>query len=843
MKTIERRAPNRNKNHPPRQSVRILRSLQTICMRLTPSRLAPLTVLALLAGCEALAPEAIKRTPVPPNLKIEPINRAPLENRPLHSETLKTKPQPKPEFYPARNSLLGKGAAKMGKAPTEVVEARKQGKYTLNFDDADLNEVAKTILDETLKINYIISPKVGGRVTLQTTRALTEEELIPTLETLLRLNGAVLIKDGDMYRIEPESAGVVGAPGAKVGTPGQRLSPGFQLRIVPLSYVGALEMEKILEPLMPPKSIVRVDTSRNMLWLAGSAEELNSVLETVQLFDVDFMRGMSVGIYPLTNVEPGLVATEIEKITGDTKKGPLAGLVRILPIDRLNAIMAITPQPSYLEEIASWVTRLDRYNPHRMGSIHVYRLQNVDAIELAKTLSNIFGGSGSSKSNASLRPGFQNSNIGASSSSTPGGGGSGFNNTAGDLGSSTSGDLGMGSSNSGMGSSMGPNYGAGSATGTDGFGGGGGGGGGGLGGSAGGFGGGSSGGFGGSSGGLGRGTQQRSSTAQNLGNIRIVADPTNNALIITARQQEYVEIEAVIKELDVLPLQVLIDATIAEVALTDDLKYGIKWYFNQGNSSAALASKGVGINSLFDPNSLLGMTGNYAFTYYLNFGKDLKILLQAEADKGKVNVISSPTVMVQNNQEASIRVGDSIPILTGQYGNTTGSGGGIIGNPAYTSFNSVQYRDTGTLLNVRPRISGGGLVNMDIIQNVSNVNKAAQIQGISSPTILQRQIKSNVAVQNGETLVLGGLIKEDASTAKTGIPLLYELPVLGDLFGSTSMATARTELVVLLTPRIVDSLPQGRAITNEFRRKLTGLYDPGATTLNEGSPSTPLSPQ
>lgn len=813
-------------------------------MSLTHFRLVTLAFAAFVAGCEALAPESIKRTPVPPNLKIEPINRAPLENRPLHSETIKTKPPAKPEFYPARSSLLGKNAAKMGKAPTEVLEARKQGKYTLNFDDADLNEVAKTILDETLKINYIISPKVGGKVTLQTTRALTEEELIPTLETLLRLNGAVLIKDGDMYRIEPESAGVVGAPGAKVGIPGQRLTPGFQLRIVPLNYVGAMEMEKILEPLMPPKSIVRVDAARNMLWLAGSSEELSSVLETVQLFDVDFMRGMSVGIYPLTNVEPGLVATEIEKITGDTKKGPLAGLVRILPIDRLNAIMAITPQPSYLEEIASWVTRLDRYNPHRMGSIHVYRLQNVDAIELAKTLSNIFGGSGGSKSSASLRPGFQNSNIGASSSSTPGSGGSGFNNTAGDLGSSTSGDLGMGSSNSSMGSSMGPNYGAGSATGTDGFGGSSGGGMGGSSGGGGGFGGSSGGGFGSSSGGLGRGTQQKSSTAQNLGNVRIVADPTNNALIITARQQEYLEIEAVIKELDVLPLQVLIDATIAEVALTDDLKYGIKWYFNQGNSSGALSSKGVGINTLFDPNSVLGLTGNYAFTYYLNFGKDLKILMQAEADKGKVNIISSPTVMVQNNQEASIRVGDSIPILTGQYGNTTGSGGGIISNPAYTSFNSIQYRDTGTLLNVRPRISGGGLVSMDIIQNVSNVNKAAQIQGISSPTILQRQIKSNVAVQNGETLVLGGLIKEDTSTAKTGVPLLYELPVLGDLFGTTSMATARTELVVLLTPRIVDSLPQARAITNEFRRKLTGLYDPGATTLSaEPSSTSPLTPQ
>ena len=798
-------------------------------------------VTLFLGGCEALAPEAIKRTPVPANLRIDPVNSQSLNQRPTQSEPIKAREQKPPEFYPAKKNLLGHGDNKLGKASPEIVTARKEGKYTLNFDDADLNEVAKTILDETLKINYIISPKVSGRVTLQTTRALAEEELIPTLETLLRLNGAVLIKDNDMYRIEPEAGGIVGAPGAKVGTPGQRIPPGFQLRIVPLRYVGAQEMQKILEPLMPPKSVIRVDSTRNMLWLAGSSEELTSVLDTVQLFDVDFMQGMSVGLYPLSNVEPALIATEIQKIIGDTNKGPLAGLVKILPIDRLNSILAITPQPRYLEEIASWVGRLDRYSPNRMGSIHVYRLQNVDAIDLAKTLTNIFGGRSGTGSNASLRPGFQNSNIGASSSGTPGGGGSGFSNSAGDLGSSSSGDLGMGSSTGSMGSSMGPNYGADSATGSgsSGFGGGstsgsydgssGSGGFGSSGSSSGGFGS-SGGGFGSSGGGLGRGTQQnRSSQAANIGNIRIVADPANNALIITAKYQEYQEIETVIKELDILPLQVLIDATIAEVKLTDNLQYGIKWYFNSGNYAGGLGLKDILGTS---KDSLAGAVGQYGLTYFMNFGKEVKVLLQAEADKGKVNIVSSPSVMVQNNQEASMRVGDQVPILTGQYGNFTGGAATTTTNPVYSSYNSVQYRDTGVLLNVRPRVNSGGLVSMDIIQNVSNVNKSGQVEGISSPTIAQRQIKSNVSVQNGETLVLGGLIQENTGTTKAGVPLLYELPVIGDLFGKTDMKTDRTELVVLLTPRIIDTPTKGREISNEFRRKLTGLYDPGPATID-----------
>ena len=794
----------------------------------TPVALIPLVTALLLAGCEALGPEAIKRTPIPPNLRIEQVQRKDLDSRPIHSEPLGTKPKLPPEYYPANGNLLGKGGTTIAAAPPAAARGNKEGKYTLNFDDADLNEVAKTILDETLKINYVISPKVSGRVTLQTTRALTDEELIPTLETLLRLNGAVLIKDNGMYRIEPESSAVVGAPAAKMGMPGQRIPSGFQLRVVPLRYVGVHEMQKILEPLMPPKSVVRVDTARNMLWLAGSSDELASVLDTIQLFDVDFMRGMSVGIFPLTNVEPALMATEIEKILGDTAKGPLAGLVRVMPIDRLNAILAITPQPRYLEEISTWVGRLDRYSPNRMGSIHVYRLQNVDAVELAKTLSNIFGGGSNSSKGGSLRPGFQDSNIGASSSSTPSSGGSGFSSSSGDLGSSSSGDLGMGSSSGSLGSSMGPNNGGGSSGGSSG--GMGGSSSGGLGGSSGGGLGGSSGGLGGSSsGGIGRGTSasKQSSTTTNIGNVRIVADPANNALVITAKAQEYKEIEAIIKELDVVPLQVLIDATIAEVKLTDELKYGIKWYFQQGsnreglNPVAALA------------NDFASVAKDYAFTYSLTaMGKDVRLLLQAQADKNKINMLASPSVMVLNNQEASMRVGDQIPILTGQYGNFTGGSTTVTGNPVYSSFNSVQYRDTGVLLNVKPRVNAGGLVTMDIIQTVSNVNKAAADPSISSPTIAQRQIKSNVAVHDGETLVLGGLIRENTGTSKSGIPLLYELPILGDFFGATDMATDRTELVVLLTPRIVDNQIKGREISNEFRRKLTGLYDPGPTTTN-----------
>jgi general secretion pathway protein D len=793
----------------------------------------PAAILMALSGCESLGPESIKRTPIPSNLSIESVKGL-KEIPPIQSEPLTARKVRPPEYYPATGNLLGRKGTTLG-GTTSSQQSRKEGKYTLNFDDADLSEVAKTILDETLKVNYIINPKVSGKVTLQTTRALTDDELIPTLEMLLRINGAVLIKDNGTYRIEPEAAGVTSATGTQLGVPGQRVPPGYQVRVAPLRYVGAQEMQKVLEPLMPPKSIVRVDNVRNMLMLAGTADELQSALDTIQMFDVDFMRGMSVGLYPLANVEAGLIAEELEKVMGDTNKGPLAGLVRILPIERLSAILAVTSQPRYLEEISAWIGRLDRYNSTRTGGVHVYRVQNVDAVELAKTLSNIFGGGMGGGGKPSLRPGSQGSQIGGAYASA-----NSVTNTSGDQGSSTAGDLGMGASNGGLETGGRPGTGAGSSY--SGMGGSMSGSGSAFGGSGGGMSGGMSGGSGGSmGGGIGRGSsgnRNRGSTTADLGNVRIVADPSNNALIITAKAQDYQEIASVIKELDTMPYQVLIDATIAEVALGDALKYGVKWYFQQGSNAESL--NGVpDINVLKNAASSIAGATPYAFQYSLVMaGKDIRLLLSAEASKGKVNVLSSPSVMVLNNQEAAIKVGDQVPILTGQYGNFSGSGANVANNPVYSSYNSVQYRDTGVLLNVRPRVNAGGLVSMDIIQAVDDV-KSDTSGKIDSPTITQRQIKSSVAVHSGDTLVLGGLIKEKVGITKSGVPLLYELPVIGDLFGKTDMAAERTELVVLLTPRVVENRVRGREITNEFRRKLTGLYEDTPSSEEGGHTMAP----
>jgi general secretion pathway protein D len=515
-------------------------------------------------------------------------------------------------------------------------------------------------------------------------------------------------------------------------------------------------------------------------------------------------------------------------------------MFRLMPIERLQSILVVSPQPRYLDEVQTWIERLDRYNPTKTSNMHVYRVQNVDAMELANTLSQIFGqgGRGSRTPGAALAPGMSGSTIGGgggsgtasgfggSSSSGFGGssssgfGGSSASGTGGSsssgLGGSSSSGLG-GSSSSGFGSSpssgmggatgtgnsTGSQFGSGSSTGSgSSFGSG--------------SGGSSGGGFGG--GGMGGSGNQRSRSSQvaDLGNnMKIVADPSNNALIIMAKAQDYRDIEAVIKQLDIMPLQVLIDATIVEVGLSDQLKYGLQWYFSHdlGGTTGSAGYLGTTLG-------LASAAGG--FTYVItNIARDMKVQLDALAATNKINVLSSPSLMVLNNQQATIKVGDQVPILTAQALPQSG-----VNNLVGTQ--SIQYKDTGVLLEVRPRVNAGGLVSLELSQAVNTLKNqgAASASGINSPTIQQRQIQSQVAVRSGETIVLGGLIIENANNTVTGIPLLSELPWLGSLFSSTEKNLQRTELVILMTPRVVENSRSSQQITNEYRHRLSGLYDP-----------------
>jgi general secretion pathway protein D len=284
--------------------------------------------------------------------------------------------------------------------------------------------------------------------------------------------------------------------------------------------------------------------------------------------------------------------------------------------------------------------------------------------------------------------------------------------------------------------------------------------------------------------------------------IQIVPDLRNNALVISASPEEYRQIESALRQLDVTPMQVMIEATIAEVTLTDQLRYGLQWFFHTGDSNFTFSPLSTGAVAPIFPGF------NYALT-----SANAQVILNALTQITDVKVISSPQLMVLNNETARLQIGDEVPIITQQVQSTEALAPVV---------NSIEYRDTGVILNVSPRVNAGGLVVLDIVQEVSDV-VTTTTSTLDTPTIQQRQIKSTVAVQSGESVALGGLIRDGSTKGVTGLPIVSEIPVLGNLFKNTTDTQRRTELLVLITPRVAASRQDSREITEELRSRVRAL--------------------
>lgn len=640
-------------------------------------------------------------------------------------------------------TFKGSGRFISGDSRKVATEKRADGKYSMNFDAADLGEVAKIILSDMLQENYVISPKVSGSVSLQTTKPLRKDELLPTLEMLLRINNAAMIKRDGIYIIEPGTTAVQGASTSALDKKGLRT--GYQIKIIPLQFVGAIDMADLMTPIVAKTTILKVDPARNILMVGGTKTELEKIIDLVNTFDVNFIKGMSFGLYPLENTEVDSTLAEIEQIFNKGEKSPLAGMLRFISIKHLNAIMVVTQQREYLKEAEKWINRLDVQNGVvGEGGLVVYRVQHVDAVALAGTLNEVISGVASNRQKPpSVAPGQKVASLSNKANKTP------------------------------------------------------------------------------------RRNIPKVNTGANKGNsslegVSVIADEPNNALIIMAQPQQYRMLNKIIKQLDVMPLQVLIDAMIVSVTLTDELEHGVQWRFKNGlGDFDGLANSSASASNLF--TSVAGAVSK-GFTYGL-LDTDLGIhaTFDAFAKDNKINVLSTPSIMVLNNHEANILVGDSIPTRTGEFTNVaSGAGTGI--QPLTNT--SIQNVETGVTLNVKPRVNANGVVILEIEQKVNNVASAATNTGssIDSPTILKREIKSTVAVVDGESIVLGGLISETHDFDNSGIPLLKDIPYLGWLFGRQIKKVNKNELIVVITPRVIENKYDARKVTNEFKRKLPGIF-------------------
>ena len=634
------------------------------------------------------------------------------------------------------------GSDMVVRRPESIADAREQsdGDVKLNFQNANLLEVVKVILGDMLQINYVVDPEVQGTVSMQSTRALRREDLIPTLELMLRMNNAALVTTDGIYRIVPLPRALAEVRASQLGDSSMALPAGFSIRIVPLRYVAAEEMAQILGPIVAGgNQLLRVDTARNLLVLASAGADMDRLLETIEVFDVDQMSGMSVALFTPDFVDANTLAGDLEELLADPERGLMRGLVRFIVVERLNGLMVVTPRAEHLSRVREWIRRLDRNTGDASPRLFIYRVQNGKAADLAEVLNELFSAREEGfRKQAELAPGLKAKTIGQSPAIAE------------------------------------PSEGA---------------------------------------------TDRNMPVPQAFGSaaegvaidpdeqVQVIADEPNNALLILARGNEYRQILAALKQLDISPMQVLIEVTIAEVSLTDNLSFGVEWFFKNNFNS----NTGIGTLDLGAPGIGAIQPG---FSYALQGGDGVvRAVLNTLASESNLSIIQSPSLLVLNNQEATIQVGDEVPVATSQQQSVIGDSPII---------NSIEYRNTGIVLRVKPRVNAGGLVIMDVEQEASNVPFANNADPLT-PRIQQRKISSTVAVNSGDTIILGGLIQNDRDTSESGIPLLHKVPFVGAFFGTKADNQGRTELIVLITPRAVSNSTAALQVTDEYRRRLKKL--------------------
>ncbi|HRN62633.1 MAG TPA: type II secretion system secretin GspD [Luteimonas sp.] len=715
----------------------------------------------LLAACASMPPPNLSRgTQRPPAQATDGAADG------VRTEALEDAEGPRAQIRRGSGQVINQGAAT---APPPNLGG-STGEASFNFEGEPLHAVVKAILGDMLGQNYTIAPGVQGTVTLATPRTVSPAQAYVLLERALADNNARMVYSGGMYQVVPAD-GALASGNVAPRTGGAALARGFEARVVPLRFISATEMEKVLKPYARPNAIVAVDNGRNTITVAGTRVELENYLRTIEIFDVDWLSGMSVGVFPLQTGKATRVVADLEKVFGEQSKSPVAGMFRFMPLEGANAVLVITPQPAYLDDIQDWLERIDSAGAG--ARLYSYELKYIKARDLAERLSEVFGGgsrrSGGDDGGGSLMPGLSGFAIGSG---------------AGQMGSDGKIDSG---DSMGSGGSFGGSQ-------------------------------------GGSGGGLGSGSLSLSQDRSGAGGVTLEVDgervgvsalDETNALLVRTTPTAWKSIRDVVERLDVMPLQVHIEAQVAQVQLSGDLEYGVQWFLERAmtdNGFPDFPSPADGGPSRWSTlaGSVGGVAGpGLAWTLVKN---DAAAIIRALDSVSDVRLLQTPSVFVRNNAEAEFNVGDRIPVSTVSVNPILGSD---------NSLTSVQYLETGTILKVRPRVTQDGTVFLDIVQEISA--PAGQPDNNGNYRITTRRLKTEAAAQDGDTVMLAGLITDGVERGAGGIPGLSRIPVLGALFGTQRSNTSRSETIVLITARIIRNNQEARGLTDEYSRRFRAM--------------------
>ena len=585
-----------------------------------------------------------------------------------------------------------------------------------NCVQCSLAEFVRRLAGE-LELNYVLDPGVQGTVTIHTYGRMRRSDLRSLLETVLEINGAAMVRQGAVYRILPSQNArqlplqVRRGPGSA----GERV-----LQVVPLNFVPAAEMSELLTPYLSSGGDITYHQGANFLILSDTPANLDKLLELIRVFDAEVFGDKRVRIYSLEHSRATGLALELGGIFAGVAAAE-ASPIRFLPIPRLNSLLAIASGEAGFAEVDRWVARLDQAGQNREIRNYFVKVQNGDAIEIARLLRQVYEGRRRTAEDP-LDPGGEPGRDPLAGPAAPG----------------------------------------------------------------------------------------EEPEDRDRQDIRIVADPQNNALILQCSPQDFELIQETIRELDRVPRQVLINVKIYEVVLTDELSLGVSAFLQDRNRptvpspSATTASFGVAAGLSLATRALMGDT------------RELVAFLNAAETRSRSRVLSAPTVIASDNVVANIQVGSSIPTLSSQGLIPGGTGGGSLFS------NTINHRNTGVILSVTPRINAGGWVTLAVRQEVSSPGPPPTA-GIQSPTINIRSVETQVTVRNGQTIAIGGIISETKGKSRKRVPLLGSIPGLGLLFGTTSRTSERTELIALITPQVIEDIEQAADLTEELKSTLKGL--------------------
>ncbi|MFB6463395.1 type II secretion system secretin GspD [Bradyrhizobium tunisiense] len=759
-----------------------------------PGTLLLLSSAFVLGACIVTADQSIEADPKDPRAqdiadKVRSLDLQPRQPADAGASGIAQARSSKPAIY------LSDGATPQGGGLAERDDAGGSG-YDLNFENAPVATVAKVVLGDVLNVGYTIDPRVQGTVTLASVRPVPKADALYVLENALRMSGVALVRDRTGYRLLP-------APEAGPGGIDRSLNAaaGQGITVVPLRYVSAQNIFKLLDAFGVKAQTMRPDSARNTLIVSGSGTDRATAVDTILSFDADWMRGQSVGIFPVRNSTPEPLISEIEKIMDSGEGGLGQNVVKFQPIGRLNSILVVSQKPEYLKRAQTWIARLDRSDTEGVN-LKSYPLRYGNSKAVVALLNEIlFSQSATSTSSLDNSAGQISPGAGIATSS------SGTNPIA-SLSALPTAAAGAATPVTGApGSSLAARPAPAAA------------------------------GLPGQDNGSLLGTGAKPVNNAILQNVRITADVTNNAVLVYANAESQRVVEQTIRQIDRPQRQIAIEATIAEVTLNDALNYGVQFFIASKHGSVSNTIGGVS-NSASVGSNIEQQTGavNAAagallgralpgFNFLIGAENSPRVVLDALHNVTTVKVLSNPSLVVLDNQPATLQVGDQVPFSTGTATVLTANN---------TVVNTIDYKNTGIILRVLPRANANGNVVLDVEQEISSV--AAGSTGSLTPTISQRRVKSSIAVTSGQTVLLAGLISETENKQRQGIPILDSIPGVGDAFSHQGSTRARTELILFIRPTVIKDGVDAHVIAEEMRSKMNSRL------VGTSNPVIPVNP-